>query len=142
MTDLSKLSIPELRDMQMRVTDGAQEDDDDGLEAFDELAERYRRLEAQRGVPVTPSAEEALGFAYAYCATWESSGRRIGELEVPLLLDAWRRANAATLPPSEVSDGDKYLVRECNELMTLFSSHRDSREFRVAAALKRRIEGG
>ena len=131
MTDLSKLSIPELRaEMQGPAMD---------LLIFDELAERYRRLEAQRGV-ITPG--EALWIlrhmeqidAHEEALRTPTETRARIRIKLQAIVDA-------PLPPS-VSEGDKHLVRECNELMTLFSSHRDSREFRVAAALKRRIEGG
>lgn len=37
--------------------------------------------------------EEALGFAYAYCCTWVSCGRDLLKMEVPKLLEAWRKAN-------------------------------------------------
>ena len=52
MTDMSKLSVAELREVQMKLADGEfPEFIETGMEAFDELADRYRRLEeAQRGV--------------------------------------------------------------------------------------------
>lgn len=39
---------------------------------------------------------EALGFSYAYCATWEAGGRRVGELEASKILDAWKKSGGMT----------------------------------------------
>ena len=58
MTDLSKLSIPELRDHVGRVGGTtASVCYPAAFEAFDELAERYRRLEEAHGKAIKQAGE-------------------------------------------------------------------------------------
>ena len=55
MTDLSKLSVAELRSEQVKSLDVSFWYINSGMQAFDELARRLE--EAQRGVPLSPSPE-------------------------------------------------------------------------------------
>ena len=148
MTDLSKLSIPELRE-KVEYPSFA-------LNAFDELAERYRRLE--QSMSTAPDVGVNVGaIGHGSVSSFDYSAAPIPP--APQSKSQYKRLVAqGAIPPSEVSkdtvrlfdagtgrevksvsEEDKELLRECNELMTLYGVHEDSREYHVAAALKRRI---
>ena len=133
MTDLSKLSIPELREQAKSIIYA--------LNAFDELAGRYRRLEeAQRGtceeLKITPTSTENKIVLSVKDGKWTLTEMT----KHNKVLQSVSHENAAPLPPSEVSEGDKELLRLCDDEIMAAQGY-DTPAARIANALKRRIEG-
>ena len=160
MTDLTKLSVAELRNdfASLSITHLSFKW---AIDAFDELARRLE--EAQRGVPLCPSPEMIEAGAKRL-VSWEAESKWPDSWS-PLVRAAakndaercWRsmRMVAANQPIpqsksqykrlvaqgaiKEVSEGDKELLSKCEFIFRMGDFH--SRCYAIAVALKRRIEG-